>query len=167
MPKHIQLSSGRQAIVDDGDYEWLLRTKWSDDSQGYAIRCKINADSTKTTEKMHRLITGAKEGEIVDHINGIPWDNRRVNLRIVTNSQNGKNKGIYPTNKTGYKGVALNNSSKGSKKYTAQITVDYRKIHLGCFDNPVEAALVYDEAARKYHGEFAKLNGDIHGWESA
>jgi hypothetical protein len=33
-----------------------------------------------------------------------------------------------------------------------------RKLWLGYFDNELDAARAYDEAARKYHGEYAKLN---------
>jgi hypothetical protein len=151
LAKYIPLSSGKYAIVDDEDYEWLSQTKWSDDSRGYAIR---KVKGKKTTEKMHRLIMGAKEGEQVDHINGIPWDNRKSNLRIVNNAQNSANRGPYSTNKTGYKGVAVYKNGK----FTAQITVNYKKIHLGVFDNPVDAARAYNEAAKKYFGEYAKLN---------
>lgn len=157
MAKYIPLSSGRLTVVDDDDYEWLSQTKWADDSRGYAIRSKVTDGGYKTTEKMHRLITSAEDDEIVDHINGVPWDNRKENLRIVSTSENGKNKGLYPTNKTGYKGVAINRRSK-SKRFTAQITVNYRKIHLGCFDDVIEAAEAYNDAAVRYFGEFARLN---------
>lgn len=153
MPKQIPLSGGRiYAIVDDEDFDWLSETKWSDDSRGYAIR-RVKGDKN-TTEKMHRLIMRAKDGEIVDHINGNPWDNRKENLRIATTAENCKNRNMYVTNKTGYKGVAVYKNNK----YTAQVTVNYRKLHLGVFDCPIEAALAYNQAATKYFGEFARLN---------
>lgn len=151
MTKFITLSSGIKALVDDDDYEWLSKTRWSDDSCGYAIR---KVQGKNTTEKMHRLIMNAKPHEQVDHLNGIPWDNRKENLRLVSNELNSRNKGKYSSNKTGYKGVAVYKQGR----YTAQITVNYRKKHLGVFDDPKEAALAYNEAAVKYFGEFAKLN---------
>lgn len=154
MVKIIKLSSGRDCLVDDEDYDWLSKTKWSDDSNGYAIRRKYKS-KRNTTEKMHRLILGAKPGEIVDHINGNPSDNRRCNLRIVSDKQNARNTKTYSTNKTGYKGVAV---VKCSRRYSAQITVNYRKIHLGMFDCPKDAAKAYNEAAIKHFGEFARLN---------
>lgn len=154
MVKHITLSSGRQCLVDASDYEWLTVTKWSDDSDGYAVRSATREDGGKTTEKMHRLIIGAKRGETVDHINGTPWDNRRENLRIVTDSQNARNTKIYSTNKSGFKGVAVYKKDK----WTAQITVNYRKLHLGVFVDAEEAAEVYNDAAIEHFGEYAKLN---------
>ena len=33
-----------------------------------------------------------------------------------------------------------------------------KKIWVGRFDNEIDAAKAYDETARKYHGEFARLN---------
>jgi hypothetical protein len=152
MYKTITLSSGRECLVDAEDFEWLSKNKWSDDSKGYAIR---KARGKNTTEKMHRLIMNAKPNEQIDHINGMPWDNRKENLRIVENKLNSRNKGMYSTNKTGYKGV----SAYGNKgKYTAQITVDGKKIHIGCFESVEEAAKAYNESAIHHFGEFAKLN---------
>lgn len=54
-----------------------------------------------------------------------------------------------------YKGVSW---KKDICKWTAKIGVDYKSIYLGCFENEIEAAKAYDEAAMKYHGEFACLN---------
>lgn len=138
-------------LVDDEDYEWLAETKWSNDGSGYAIR---RVKGKNTTEKMHRLILNAKPGEQVDHINRLPYDNRRENLRLVTNVQNSRNREKYRTNKTGYKGVAVYKENK----WTAQITVEYKKIHLGVFTCTKQAALAYNEAAKQHFGEFAQLN---------
>lgn len=154
MVKKIILSSGRECLVDADDFAWVSETRWSDDSRGYAIRAKVNDDGTRTTEKMHRLIIGAKDGELVDHINGNPSDNRKANLRIVDDKTNARNTNIYNTNKSGYKGVAVHKNGK----YTAQITVNYKKIHLGVFNCPKEGARAYNKAAKNYFGKYAKLN---------
>lgn len=154
MVKIIILSSGRECLVDDEDYELLAKNKWADDRRGYAIRAVRKDDGTRTTVKMHRLLLNAKPGEIVDHINGNPSDNRKSNLRIVSDAANARNSRKYSTNTTGYKGVAPH--TKG--RFTAQITVNYRKIHLGVFEDKVEAARAYNVAAVKYFGKYAKLN---------
>ena len=43
-------------------------------------------------------------------------------------------------------------------KWNARIGIDKKKISLGYFDTPEQAALAYNEAAQKYHGDYAKLN---------
>ena len=43
-------------------------------------------------------------------------------------------------------------------KFRAQIVCNKKRYYLGSYDNPVDAAHVYNAAAIKYHGEFAKLN---------
>jgi phosphatidylglycerophosphatase A len=47
---------------------------------------------------------------------------------------------------------------KASGKWRAMITYERKKIHLGIFTDEIAAAMAYDEAAKKYHGEFANLN---------
>ena len=54
-----------------------------------------------------------------------------------------------------YKGVHWH---KNHRKWLARITFEKNTIHLGYFRNEIEAAKAYDEAAKKYHGEFASLN---------
>jgi hypothetical protein len=91
----------------------------------------------------------------VDHINGNTLDNRKENLRICTQNQNGKNRLLNKNNVSGYKGVTY---KKANKLWCAQIVVNYHKMYLGLFTTAEAAALAYNEAAKKYHGEFAKLN---------
>ena len=101
--------------------------------------------------RLHRLIMNT--ASIVDHINGITLDNRRENLRVATHAENMQNRKLHTNNTSGYKGVE---SSRGL--WRATIYADNIRIHLGSFVTKEEAALAYNKAALKYHGEFARLN---------
>lgn len=86
----------------------------------------------------------------IDHINGIKADNRICNLRLATPTQNQQNKagmGQYA------KGVTWRDRKE--KPWQAKIRVNGLRIHLGSFATEQEAANAYNEAATKYHGEFA------------
>lgn len=100
-----------------------------------------------------RLIMGEPAGLLVDHKNGDTLDNRRENLRLATRQQNRTNTGIQQNNTSGYKGVYRSGSL-----WSASITVNYRKVSLGSYLDPEDAAKAYDVAALKYFGEFAKTN---------
>jgi hypothetical protein len=81
-------------------------------------------------------------------------DNRRANLRFATRAQQVCNMRQRGSN-TGFRGVSF---SKERNKFYASIQHNYRTIPLGRYSTAEEAARAYDEAARKYHGEFATLN---------
>lgn len=146
------------ALIDDDDYEKLSKIKWYyRKNEGYAVGNLPSPEKGVYPKVlMHRYIMDAPKGKQVDHINGNKLDNRKSNLRIATASTNKANCGLRKSNTSGYKGVSI---QKGrTKKWAAQIKVDYNRIHLGYFYTKEEAALAYNEAALKYFGEFAKLN---------
>lgn len=104
---------------------------------------------------MHRLIMHCPKNKQVDHIDGNGLNNQKCNLRIVTQQQNGWNRGTSGKNRSGYKGVCW---LKQNRKWLAKIVVNYDAKSLGYFNSKKDAARAYNIAAKKYFGEFAKLN---------
>ncbi len=158
--KNIQLTQGKQAIVDDEDYEWLMEWAWRH-GNGYAIRTerKIHPACGKNHERtvyMHREIMNAPNDMFTDHVNHNRLDNRRENLRLCTQQDNNKNR-VKQGNASvsSYKGVRWN---KESRIWRASIWNAKKCIELGYFSSEIKAAEAYNEAAVKYHGEFANLN---------
>lgn len=92
------------------------------------------------------------EGEI-DHINSDKLDNRIENLRIATRNQNVWNTPIRKDNTSGYKGVS---KVWQSNKWQAHIDVYGEVKYLGVFSTAHDAGAAYEEAAIKYHGDFAR-----------
>lgn len=152
--KEIFLRGGEVAIVDDEDYEYLSQRKWYL-SGGYAVRYVPVSEGGPCLLAMHREILGLRQGDkdIVDHEDRNTLNNRRVNLRVCTNSQNLMNRGANANSKSGLKGVTF---CKATGRWRATInTASSKQKHLGYFDNPKEAHEVYCLAADLLHGEFA------------
>jgi hypothetical protein len=105
---------------------------------------------------MHRLIMNPPEGVFVDHINGDGLDNRRENLRLVTRQQNMANSRKRHVGQSKYKGVSR---ARNSPKWRACIVVNKKQIHLGTFDDELDAARAYDLKAVELYGEHAFTNG--------
>jgi hypothetical protein len=103
---------------------------------------------------MHREIAGAPKGMVVDHIDGNELNNRRSNLRVCTVSQNHQNR-RRTWGRSRYKGVCF---LKKRNKWKAEIMVNRKHIHIGCFDEEEEAAKAYDKKAAELFGEFAYFN---------
>lgn len=151
MSKQIPLSQGKFATVDDVDYDWLAKHKWTYDTKGYAMRRSANV-----TIYMHRVVLNASGPVMVDHVNGDGLDNQRENLRIVTAAQNNYNRHPEKRPKTSsYKGVSLN---RKSNRWQAHIKKGEQRRYLGLYDSEQDAARAYNAAARHYFGEHAFVN---------
>jgi hypothetical protein len=160
--KEIQLTKGYVALVDDEDYERVSQYSWraspkkdETDLQGNQQVYASGRVQGKNTG-MHRFILGLQYGDkrVVDHLNHKGLDNRKENLRVVTNRDNSRRQKPRIDNRSGYKGV-----DKRYNKWRAQISIGpNNRTHLGCFNTKEDAARAYNEAAIRYFGDSALLN---------
>jgi len=158
--RRINLGDGNWTILDQEDYFRLNGYRWfltGDKGKFYAVRSIKISDVKTTLLSMHREIIDAPKGLLVDHRNTNSLDNRRSNLRFATQSQNSCNCKKREGCSSKFKGVSYRKDF-GEKRWVAYIRGNGRRINLGTFLTESEAAKAYDEAAKKYHGEFATLN---------
>lgn len=148
--KQIPLTQGKFVLVDDEDYEFLMQWRWCI-SHGYAMRREYPSEKSVY---MHRVISKTPHDMKTDHRDGDILNNQRHNLRAATHAQNMRNSKIKP-HSSQYKGVGW---YEKDKRWVAKIVVDKQRKWLGCFKSEIEAAHVYDAAAKLYHGEYARLN---------
>lgn len=151
--KELQLRNGMIALVDLEDFDFLNQWSWTARPSGkhYYAQRKRWVNGKKKYIKMHRLIMNAPDNMVVDHINRNTLDCRKSNMRLCTIAQNNCNR--KASGKSKYLGVSIKNN-----KPIAQIKHNNKVYHLGTFESEESAALAYNEAALKYHGEFANLN---------
>lgn len=164
----IKTSKGIDILVSDEDYEMLIEYNWYVQKYNHTSYAKTGHKGTP----MHRMILGVTDSKIfVDHKDRNGLNNQRDNLRIATKSQNAMNK--ISDGKIKYKGVTIRTQKqkyfhKGTKEWRyantkdsicARIKVNGKSIFIGSGYKTIEdAALAYNKAAIKYHGEFAVLN---------
>jgi hypothetical protein len=138
------------AIVDRDDYDKVSPYKFDYQGRRYV---RISGKSNEGFIFLHQLILG---GKWVDHKDGDTLNNRKSNLRFCDNQQNQFNSKNQIGVASKYKGVRVCKNRPNS--YYGRIHFNGNEIHLGTFYNEEEAALAYNEAAKKYFGEFARLN---------
>jgi len=158
MAKEIILTQGKVAIVDDEDFEYLNQWKWFANLKGkkFYVGRNISMFNGKQTKIcMHRFIMNPEKGMVIDHLDGNSLNNQKNNLRICTQAENNRNRNFNINNTSGFKGVYWH---KISSKWMAYIRINKKRLYLGIYTDPIDAARSYNEAALKYHGEFANLN---------
>jgi hypothetical protein len=158
----IPLTKGHSAKVDDEDFWVSLQPWFADvrDGQIYASRNRPkDGGGPRGLIRLHQVIMIPPPGMEVDHINRDTLDNQRSNLRLVTKTQNQRNRGPCRTNAVGIKGVCAGKRGRG---WRAQIGIGGRTLALGTYDSPEQAALAYDCVALAYFGTHAALSSP--GW---
>lgn len=98
---NIDSTPSKKIIIDTNDVPIVLGYKWSVRKDRYARTTRKNGSCLY----LHRLLLNFPKNK-VDHVNRDPLDNRRSNLRVVTDQQNCWNstykKGFYRSKNGGY-----------------------------------------------------------------
>ena len=160
MTKTIQLTQGKEAIIDDCDFDLVMNSgyKWcavKGLTRSYTYYVVGNGGTNPRRILMHQLIMGKPQNGCLDHKDGNGLNNRRENLRVATLTQNCANRRVHKNSKSGFKGVYY---EPRKNRYIAHIKKNYKRFWLGSFRDPIDAAKAYDSAATKHFGEFARLN---------
>lgn len=150
----IKLTQGQYAIIDDEDYAFINQWKWYFNNGGYAVR-DIRVNGKRTALYMHRFIMNTPKNMDTDHRDGNTLNNKRINLRVCTHAENLWNQKVSIKGTSKYRGVYF---EKSRLQWSANISSKDRTIHLGRFNNEVDAARAYNEKAKELRGEFAILN---------
>lgn len=103
----------------------------------FYVQGKVSRNGKTLTTYLHRHLTSAPKGKVVDHINHDTLDNTIKNLRVVTHGQNKQNVGVRKDSLVGFRGVTF---IKKEKKFQARVKVNGVSKSLGFFDSAEEAA---------------------------
>ena len=150
--------SGIDITVDTEDLPLLSQyyLKIPNKKQGYVIARTLMKDGKRKSIALGRLLLGVTDPNIlVDHKDRNVRNYSKSNLRPCTRSENQANR-VFNIQKTSkYKGVSFDSYMQ---KWKVSLKYHRKKLHGGYYDNEEEAALCYNELAKKYFGEFAVLN---------
>ena len=107
--------------------------------------------------KIHRLVANTFIPKIdnmknyIDHVDCNRFNNTVSNLRWCTQQENCFNHRLNKNNTTGIKGLYF---KKNSQKWHAYIKFNYKKIHIGCYENIDDAKIARQAKAKELFGDF-------------
>ena len=150
--RYIPLTKDKYAMVDAADYERAASFSWHTSISGNRTYAYYNINGRNVS--LHRFLTNAPKGMVVDHIDHDGLNDRRSNLRLCTQRQN-----LYNSRPKGrssrFKGVCWD---KAGRRWVVYICHNGRNRFVGQFTDEIEAAQAYDRMAVELFGEYAYLN---------
>src|SRR4030042_2933933 len=145
-PKHGKF----ECIIDTEDWEKTSKILWYISTSKNRFYYPY---TNKYKYRLSRFILNVNNPKLfVDHKYHNTFDNRKCNLRICTNQQNQWNSKPNENNTSGYKGVYW---CKRRNKWRSQIKLNNIQYYLGSFNNKIDAAIAYNNKAKKLFREFA------------
>lgn len=139
-------NTNRVFYFDLEDYEKIKNYCWREDSNGYIVSNDYKND--KKIIYMHRIVCDVNDKNIeVDHCGHNTFDNRKINLRIASHTENHQNNKMFSNNTSGATGVYYD---KRYNKWQAYITCDNKRISLGQYDVFADAIKARKIAEEKY-----------------
>ena len=156
VPLYGKYARGQVALVDDKDYDRVMRHRWYawEKTRGGRVdgpyaTATIRINGRGKQVLMHKLLTG---WPMTDHRNGNGLDNRRRNLRPATTAQNNHNQKPRTGHSSRFKGVTWH---KRASKWQAAIKVNGKNHYLGVYASEEDAAAAYAAASLKAYGDYA------------
>ena len=137
------LADGTELMIDTEDISLVEKHHWYINGNGYMFRRDAK---TREPFRINRVILGltSDDDRVVDHLNHNKLDNRKCNMRIVTQSENCMNNIQRCSNTSGYTGVRI---SENGNTFTAQIEQSGICYELLKTHSIEDAALAYNIAA--------------------
>jgi hypothetical protein len=138
-----KLPDGNEIEIDEADVALVRKFNWKIAPNGYVY----------TTMYLHRLLATTDRTKQVDRNK---LNNRRSNLREVTQAQNCRNKRLKTWSQ--HTGITRHGVGQRRKKWRAYIYRNKKQVSLGTYSTELEAATAYNEAALALYGKDAVLN---------
>lgn len=150
----VPLTRGLVAILDAEDAHHAEGFNWTALSEGHTHYARRNdtRGGGQRSVLLHRIVMGAKPGQVVDHINGDGLDCRKSNMRLASQRENCCNSRPRKS-ASGIKGV---HKHRLCNKFVASIAANGRRHYLGLFYTAEQAAQAYAQASARLHGEFGR-----------
>jgi hypothetical protein len=139
---------------DTGELYHLSTNKPVRANSGAGYYCLCMDDQVYLVHRIvWKMVYGVDPGSYeIDHINGIRNDNRLSNLRLVTSSEQNKNRRLSKRNKSGIKGVCWESSRR---KWRATVGAHPSLTLVGRFDRLDDAKEAVRLARERLYGQFA------------
>ena len=151
----LPLQGGMVGLIDSADWPTISHIHWfASQSGGRKWYVRGYLPGTRQMVLLHRFLLQPPQGTVTDHVNDNGLDNRRANLRVVSQSANIRRQARKPTVTAPYKGVFR----RSANRWIAQILAPIGRQYLGTFETAEQAARAYDTAARQWFGKYARPN---------
>lgn len=138
------------SVVDEQDYERVSKYKWCL-SSGYAFGWVPFGENNARRMNMARFILNAPFDKVVDHINGDKLDNRRSNLRIVSQAENLRHKPKPSFHEGAPIMSSVDNADGGNPNRTVVITGStWLELKLFCAHNDLFLNATADAAIKEF-----------------